>query len=329
MRHVISIEASHARGMGHLYRGMNLARALKDAGDSVAAVINRDARSEEILRREGLDFETVESYASAPGWEKPIIGKHRPDTWINDRLDTDLMHSRAVIAEGITLFAIDDHGEGAALAKCNFLAMDLRPVKKAQNAFYGPEYMILSPSIKRYRRERAFNGLPKILVTLGGSDTYGVTPRVVNALKGVSPGFKLTVIAGPNFRHMEGLLEAIRDIKDAQILREVPDMIAVMDGADLMICGGGVTLFEAAAIGVPCLAIANEPHEVPTINWFSENGFGVSLGFHKERFEETLSLKLERLLDNETILNGMSRKGKSLVDGDGLERVVGVIRGGQ
>lgn len=325
MYHVLSIKASHARGMGHLYRGLNLAGGLKAEGDGVSFVINNDERSMGILKDEGYSFDIVDY--GVTGWEGAIIERRKPATWINDRLDTVDAHAKEVLKKGVALFTFDDHGSGASLAKKNFLAMDLAPVERFPNGLYGPEYMILNPAISAHRKKtREFKGALKVLVTLGGSDTYGVTPRAVSALKGVSE-IEVEIVVGPNFAHSDELTEAASSLGGgARIHRTVPDLIACMSAADLLICGGGVTLFETAALGVPACAIANESHEVSIIGWFERNGFAKDLGFHAGPFEARLKSAVEGLVSDRSRLSRMSEAGKALVDCDGLKRVLKELR---
>lgn len=324
MDHILSIEASHARGMGHLYRGLNLAGALKAEGDGVFFVINNDERSMGILKDEGYSFDIVDY--GATGWEGAIIERHKSASWINDRLDTIEAHAKEVLKKGVALFTFDDHGSGALLAKKNFLAMDLAPVEKFPNGLYGPKHMILNPAISAHReKKRDFKGALKILVTLGGSDTYGVTPRVVSALKGVSE-IEVEIVVGPNFAHFDELTEAA-SLLGAKVYRTVPDLIACISAADLLVCGGGVTLFETAALGVPAVTIANEPHEVPIAGWFEKNGFSIDLGFHTAPFEARLKSAVVGLVSERARLSKMSAAGKALVDCDGLKRVLKELRG--
>ncbi len=323
MDHILAIEASHARGMGHLYRGLNLAGALKAEGDGVFFVINNDERSIGILKDEGHSFDIVD-YGTT-GWEGAIIERRKPATWINDRLDTTEPHSKEVLTKGVALFTFDDHGSGAQFAKKNFLAMDLAPVEKFPNGLYGPKYMILNPAVSAHReKKRDFKGALKVLVTLGGSDTYGVTPRAVSALKGVSD-IEVDIVVGPSFAHSDELTEAA-SLSGAKVKRAVPDLIACMSASDLLVCGGGVTLFETAALGVPAVAIANEPHEVPITGWFERNGFSVDLGFHACPFEARLKSAVVGLVSDRARLAEMSEAGKALVDCKGLERVLKELR---
>lgn len=326
MRFVVSIEASHQRGMGHLFRGIHLAGALRDAGHNTCFVVNRDGHSLAILRENGLEHDVIDSYEGA-GWEEQIIRERTPDWWINDRLDTNEDHARAVIAAGVRLATFDDHGEGASLALHNFLAMDLSPPEIRPNGRYGLEYIILNPLIDEYRqmrKHRASSG--SILVSMGGSDTHGVTGSVVKVLATLNLGAAIHVVAGPNFRHHDELADAVSETDTPPTIHcRVPNLIAMMADADLIVCGGGVTLFEAAALGVPALTVANEPHEVPVAEWFSRQGFSISTGFHRDDFSGTLVQGVARLLDDHDTRLRMGERGMSLVDIGGTGRIISLL----
>jgi len=326
MQFVIAIEASHQRGMGHLFRGMHLAEGLTARGDDVLIVINRDERSEEILRKGHMRTEIIDSYGKGLHWEHNIIRSIKPDWWINDRLDTEMDHSMRIINAGIQLATFDDHGSGACKARCNVLAMDLMPMEKASNGLYGPDYMIMDPLIEKYRLRIVERDSMNVLVTLGGSDTYGVTPRVLAAMMNVPGNFAINVAIGPNFVHDDELIRALEENrKNVTVHRSVPDLLALMSDSDLIVCGGGITLFEAACLGIPAVTIANEPHEVPITEWFENKGYGLYAGFHGEQFEPRISSLLTALLNDKKMRMAMSKKGMGLVDGQGLLRILRML----
>lgn len=328
MRCVISIEASHERGMGHCFRGLHLATALRGKGDDVIFISNNDELSKEILRRAGFSVEVVPSYSDAMDWENEVIRMHQPDWWINDRLGTTAKHAQKIVAAGINLATFDDHGEGAKYARYNFLAMDPCPREENTNALYGAEYMILNPEIEKYRnRIDALRERCTIFVTLGGSDTYGLTPKVVSSLKRAPNDLNIGVAVGPNFRNHAELDVAITGMPPSlRIHRGVSDLIGLMAATDIIICGGGVTLFEAAALGIPALVIANEAHEIHLAQWFERNGFGFYNGFRTDYSESSLLTKLTQLISSKEMLCEMGRIGKQLVDLGGLNRIVNKIK---
>jgi spore coat polysaccharide biosynthesis predicted glycosyltransferase SpsG len=145
----------------------------------------------------------------------------------------------------------------------------------------------------------------------------------VKALAALDPGISIYVITGPNFRHHDELAEAVSEAGIQPTIHcQVPDLIGMMAGADIVVCGGGITLFEAAALGVPVLTVANEPHEVPVVEWFARQGFSINAGFHRDDFSGALSQGAARLLADHDAQQQMGKRGMSLVDTGGTARII-------
>jgi len=254
----LCLEASHARGMGHLFRGLALAQALENQGGQVHFTLNAFAPAEALLRERGRAFTTVDLAAS--GWEADIIRTNGITTWINDRLDTGAAHAQAVAGAGARLVTFDDRGPGAALTDLNVVAFPASDDERldGKRILSGPQALVLDPAIATYRRPRT--ALNSLVVSMGGSDTYGVTVAVARALK--QRGMNATVTLGPGFAHNEALAAVAHD--GLTVKRNVPSLVEEFAGHDLAITAGGLTPCEANAAGLPCIVIATESWEART-----------------------------------------------------------------
>lgn len=323
MRYVICLEASHQRGMGHLFRGLTLAEGLRSQGHAVHVVMNPDPRAMARAQESPFPLTLVDSLDGETDWERAVIAALEPDWWINDRLHTTRRHAERVVQRGIRLASIDDHGTGADLARVVFLPMEPEPAETLENRLYGPAYAVLNPLIAHMRSRSDLGSPARLLITLGGSDTYGVTPRVLEALGRVRSGTEVQVVLGPGFAHERELDEALRGSPSEVTLHRQPaELIPLLAGADLIVCGGGVTLFEAAALGRPTLVVANEPHEEAIAQYLARHEACVPLGHHAERFETRLKQETDRLLGDNASRRAMGARARQLVDGQGLERIL-------
>lgn len=306
----LCIEASHQRGLGHLFRGLVMMRAFQRHGVPCAVFINDDPRAREILEQHGAAYRLAEYDDLASGWEARVIRELGIRLWINDRLDTDLRHARHVKDGGIPLVTFDDGGSGAALADLHVaaLAHDAPAALAGHRVLKGCAYLVLNEEIGQYRRLRA--GADRILVTLGGSDTYGVTIKVVKILKAL--GKRATVVIGPSFAHKEQL-EEVADGGLFEVIGNVPSLMRLFYDYDLAITGGGITPYEANAAGLPCIIVANEQFEIPNGRFLERAGGSVFAGFH-ERLDAAV---FGRQLD----IGAMSEKGMRAVPLDGAENV--------
>lgn len=316
---VFCIESSHQRGMGHLYRSMVLASALIKRDGRVRFLLNDHGPSLAVLRDNGFEAHAVDLTDYATGWERKWIGTGKPPLiWINDRLDTDRRHTRNVKTLPAKLVTFDDRGSGAADADLHIAALaavDDANCLKGQNVLHGIKYLMLNSEIEQFRRRRTVRD--SVLVTLGGSDTYGVTPRVVSLL--AKHNINSTILLGPSFAH-DSELQAVLALAAPGLFvtaRGVPSMAAEMVRHDLAITGGGMTPFEANAAGLPCIVIANELFEIPVGQYLQRLGGCIFAGHHQSLDESKLRCDVP--------LHEMSTKGMAAIDLNGVSRVVAAI----
>lgn len=297
--------------MGHLYRALNLADGLRERGLPLLFLLNAHEPSVRLLAERGYAHEIVPLHDS--GWEQEIIERRGIRLWINDRLNTDAAHAGLVRSAGVPLVTFDDRGTGAALSDLNVAALIFDGIGdlKGARVLQGPDYLILNPEIARFQRLRTSMGA--LLVTLGGSDTYGVTVSVVRHLAAIGKG--ATVIVGPAFTHREALARVLTPAFELKC--GVPSLIAEFAAHDLAITGGGVTPFEAAASGLPCIVIANEHFEVLVGRALAELGGAVFAGHHETVDWTPFSAALP--------IEAMSRAGLERIGLAGRQRILDAI----
>jgi spore coat polysaccharide biosynthesis predicted glycosyltransferase SpsG len=314
----VCIESSHARGLGHLYRSLTLADAMRAGGLTLRFLMNDHASSVELVRNRGYGVDVVDLANETGGWEEAWVAYH-PEVrvWINDRLDTTAGHAERVKAAGLRLVTFDDRGGGATLADLHIaaLAFDDAHVLAGHKVLHGVDYLILDPDLGRRRRLRT--RVESVLVTLGGSDTWGVTPRVMQWL--MERRRPATVVLGPAFAHDEEVARLMREAHSSllTVRRGVSSLADEMDRHDLAITGGGMSPFQANASGLPCIIVANEVFEVPVGRALARLGGAVFAGHHSEMvlpLLEDLSVPV------------MSRAGIEAIDLKGSARVIESMR---
>lgn len=286
----LCVEGSHQKGMGHVFRALSLASALRLLGADCLFAVNDDEKSLEIVKSAGIPWEVADLSDRDTGWETELIRRRGVRVWVNDRLDTSELHAARIKELHIGLATFDDLGSGAGYADLHIAA--LPAVFKnhrlaGRRVLAGTDYLVLNPEITQYRRER--DRIERIVVTLGGSDTYGMTVAAVKLLQG--SGAALTAVLGPNFRHRRELDAAAGHgfvIKEA-----VPSLIRELAGHDLAVTGGGITPFEASALGLPCIVVANELHEIANAEYLEQLGCSVFAGHHEQLRREKFSLDLD------------------------------------
>jgi len=310
----LCVESSHARGMGHLYRSMRFAQFLDKQSIPTIFFINDHAPSLILLKEYGFYYQIVTLLERGINWEREMIAKHGITTWVNDRLDTNVEHAGKVKREGIKLITFDDRGKGAALADLQIagLLFGDRYTVQGKKILTGSNYLILNEEIDNYRHIRT--ELNRVVVSMGGSDTYNVTTRVVNILKAFS--YKVTVIVGPGFEHLKPLQTILP--KRFELKKWVPSLIQEFSMHDMAITGGGVTPFEACASGLPCIVIANERFEIDNAKFLERKGLCRFAGYYTDIDENIFNSSLD--------IQSMSKRGLEGFDTRGAERIFREIR---
>lgn len=308
----LCIESSPKRGMGHFYRALNLINFFNRVREQAVILINQDHVSLRILDEKRISYVVVDYTDIISNWERIIIDKYKIDLWLFDKFETQREQAEHVKNENVILAAIDDCGEGAELVDLHFCSMLFQNLK-GRHIYFGKDYLVLNPEIIQYRRQRKEK--KKILITMGGSDTYGVTVKIVRILK--NQGYGADVIIGPNFLHKD-LLQ--REIDSRFVVYDtVPSLIAQFYEYDLAVTGGGVTCFEANASGLPCIIIANELHEIEIGKYLSRYHGAVFAGYHEDISEESIQIESMNIKE-------MSAAALKAIPLNGVENIYKVIQ---
>lgn len=313
--YLICIESSKKRGMGHLFRALLYTSYLKKEGIPFLIVINNDSRSIEVLKKQGLPY-VVADYEDETDWETAVIREYGVKVWLEDKFETTEEMAKHIAANDNVLFCmVDEFGDSAGYADIHFGGMLylIGGTINGKKAYCGSEYVVLNPEIDRYKRTR--NNISNIIVTLGGSDPFGVTVDVVKELSNTD--YNVEVVIGPNFDYRKELDEANK--KRYLIKQNLPSMIEEFSRFDFAITGGGVTCCEANASGLPCMVIANAPHEIHTGKYIEKQGGGIYAGNY-DNWDRSRILAIQ-----EINIAQMSRKGMELFDTGALRRMFTVI----
>ncbi len=307
----ICLESSHSKGMGHLFRMLNFTKCLDSKKEKYIFLINDNKKTKDILEKENLKFEVINLKDFYSDWETNLIKKYDIKYWINDRLDTDIRHSENVKKNNIKLITFDDLGRGSGLSDINVCGLFFNKIGlEGKKVLKGTDYLILNNEIDKYKKERT--NINNILVTLGGSDTYGVTIKILKLLKKYN--IKATIHIGPSFIHKKELeLELTRNYK---VISYIPSLIEEFSKYDLAITGGGITPFEANASGLTCLIVANELFEIPNAEFLDSINSSKFIGYYK-KIDESIFSNL-----NDLDIRYMGQNGMKSLNTKAVEKII-------
>lgn len=309
-------KGGHAQGMGDVTSSLALALKFRNRGFKAQFIINNDRKSKELIAANGFGYSVAENTNDLTR----CLKERSFDVVILNQLNTAVGQARTLKAHSKLLVTIEDTGKSAAVADLRFNV--LYPIEGALTDF---KYIPLNEFFqKKHRIKRSISRRVKnIIITQGGSDTYGFTPKIVRALYDIPSPVTVSVIIGPNFQHEIALRKTLRNApREFTVLRGLTDLTGVMVRADVAVSAGGNTLFELACLGVPSIVLCGERFEVITANRLQKIRFGINLGFGRTVSEKNIFQAVSGLMNDFQRRRVMAAAGRVLVDGQGIKRII-------
>ncbi|MBL8136903.1 MAG: hypothetical protein JNL48_09795 [Acidobacteria bacterium] len=307
---VFRIAAGPRLGFGHLVRCRALARAL---GVVPRVSIRGTAATRRAAARLG---------ARVLDGGPRLLGRERPHLLVVD--DPSAIEARRWVSaarrRGIPVASIHDAGLARVRAD---LVID-GSVRTAPSAdatrLFGPRYAVIDPRLSASgTRRRAVAG--RVVVAVGGgAHVFSLVPAVVAALARRVPGLDIRVAAGFTPRPLRPALPAGRWLAPGQLGR-------AMSNAHLAIVAGGITAYEACALGVPAVAVSVVPAQQPTVRALARRGAAVDGGpLGTAAAASRVAGHTSRLLASPAAQRRLAANGRCLVDGRGAARVAVALR---
>lgn len=310
-------KGNHKQGMGDVMGSIAVAEEFRTRGLFPSFMVDNDEEALKAVQKAGFPAKGVACGCENSAWDKEYF-----DIVIVNQLDTPLQQLTVIRDHCRCLVTIDDTGD----ASRRLADLRINPLYYDQCAHCDPCYIPLHPFFQNAHEESRTirERVGRILVTLGGSDTYGLTPQILDALSGYQPDVEIAVIIGPAFKHDKelGTVLSNKGGRFDTLLRslDIEAMCKWMQWADLAVCAAGNTLFEMACCGTPVIVVCGESFEEETAFRIEKSGFGKVVPFNTR-----LDITKFRALINEfhdcAVRERHSQTGKRLVDGMGIKRI--------
>lgn len=317
---IINVDGDNQIGLGHVYRAMNLAKALKKNKINVYFLTKSNILSK-FVPKHNIIFVT-----KTLSLEK-IMLKIKPNAIVIDKLQEQSKTIKLLKRFG-KIIAIDYIGKNKFLIDVGINM--LYPISgiKNKNSYSGLEYSILNQKFQNERPIKINKIVKRLLIIQGGSDTPCFTPRILDALNELDYNISISVVIGPAFKCWNRLNKAEQNSKKShKIFHNVKNIHSLMKIHDIAITGGGMTLLEFCRLGIPSIVICGARFENETARMLEKNGFGVNLGFNHSLPKRKLISVVKNLIADYKVRQKMNRIGPRLVDGNGAYRTAKIIEG--
>ena len=193
----------------------------------------------------------------------------------------------------------------------------------------GLEYALVRDQFTRRRteakelRDRTHEAR-RVLMSFGGTDAFGLTPRILAALLARDPPFVIDVVTGAKpGAELSSLVG--RHAKRMTLRHAVEDMGSLMLVADLAVGLAGTSGSERCTLGLPSALFVPLEHYREISARFAKAGASEIVG--NEVFDDADAIaKILALAANKARLARMAAAAFSLCDGLGPSRTAGVMR---
>ncbi len=328
-RILFRVDGSRVRGMGHVYRSLAVAEALREGSRAEIAFLMSADHAEGIatVSKSGYPVRVFKS----GGLEVLIdsIQDFAPSVVINDLPLVEETYLRSLARLGtVTINLVDTLDDLERVSRdAQFVISVMNEDRETPEGFYGgPAFAILRRHFQG--RERPFREKPaKVLLTFGGADPQALTLKVAKALAPLTREVEVLSVAGPAFPHTH-VFEALQRTlgQNLPLVKGVDMQMAdLMLDADLVLCSGGMSVYEIAALGTPGVVLAQNAREDRRMREFSRFGTIEYLGLGVDVDETTILDAVRQILNDPGKRREMSGRGRALVDGYGAARAAEIV----
>lgn len=292
-------------GFGHVMRCAALARALLDNGHPLVWLSRTPQAIPEALAAR-IEVRSLPLDGDEAGTLIARLTDAGATGLIGDWQTTDPELCRQLRRSGLWLALIGNHlgdAEADLLIRQRF---GPAPAVDTVATCDGSDHILLAPDYADLLPRPIKPQVHRLLVSLGGSETP-LLNNVIQAIDGLPAlrGVEIEVrraLPRPASMPEAGLLDAIR-------------------ATDIAILAAGTTLHEAAATGLPAIALPIAPNQIERARQFQSLGLGLTLAPADDEFAPRLRQTLTELLGAPALRQQLSLAGQRSVDGRGAGRV--------
>ena len=322
---LIHCNADLERGMGHLMRALCLAEEASSRGWSVDIAGRFGDRAVEHVDELFPGQSLIQLDASEPRRDlQRLLSERSVDVLHIDSYDTALdgFFPGAALTSNMQdgqfgRRPADLHVDGNLDAELRYV-----PSGQADLALLGASVVQIRKTMRaishRVRPEAELR--KRVLVVLGGTDPFDVTPQIVEGLLQL-PNVSLTVICRPEVQ--PALRRSLGDSAGrVNILSFTSDLPRLADSMDAVVTAAGTSVWDFAAAGIPMGIVAVTENQLPGYRSCEAHGIGFPLGTPPYGDIPNRLEAFADFLDDTARLSESAELGRTLIDGRGAWRVV-------
>jgi len=320
MKIAFRVDGSKALGMGHVNRCKIIAKNLKKLKVS-CIFLTQFTQVYENLLSEGFTVFFI-SKKNETQQVNEILRKEHCSKFVIDSKRKSIGKLIANLNKKIKIIMIDNtyYSNYADLA----IFSSLKDPKKQypKNSVVGAQYVLHGIKIPPKPVRKKNNS---ILISMGSSDKYNITQKIITSFLKNNTLFDLTIVLGKYNENEQQLLKIINNDKRFHILKNSTSLVSLMSKTTMGIVTFGITVYESAICCLPLFVISHSNENEDSAKLVAKYGWISYVGkYDKINYDKVIKNVLN-LMDNKKELKNM-KQACLQIDGLGPLRVAKSIK---
>ena len=330
-------DGSREMGMGHVMRLLSIADHLRRQNEFnwvMRFFVGSDhLEGAQLITQRGFDVDVVRQ-DDISHWGKRIEA-FRPLVIVNDLPFVLAQYADQLCdlpAQSITLVdSVADIEPGTSRLKTVISLLDEDLSLPYDSYHHGPAFAAFHPSViarlESPTRKRKQPEQLAVLIAYGTGDPTGLTQPSLAALAEIQEHLRQVTVAVSRDQQDALFWETIRRFHCLAEVIDTPSnrLGELLAQSDLALVSGGITAYEASALGVPAIVLCHNQRELMRMQKFERIGSILLLGMGADVTQAQLIRVLRRVATDAALRERMSIAGQQISDGRGIERVSQVI----
>lgn len=307
---LILTEAGKNIGLGHFTRCTAIKNCLEDYSYEVDLIVNYDATKTTNIGFENVNWLNIKPEFFANKYNIIIVDSYLvSQPWL-----LGLRNKQTIVVH------IDDYNRinypVDLIINPNVFAESLDYSNQTANCIGGANYIILRKPFRIEKKKSNYNGKPRLLITLGGSDYRELMPRLIDWSTEIDL-FKISIIVP------EGIKISSKEIRVLPLL-DAQLMANEIIESEVIISACGQTLHEIASINRSTIGIGIDIDQIENHKFYnSKNFIKHNLWWDQDDLEEKVKNELVRYANPLNRQKNFKRNFK--LNKNGLKNVINEI----
>lgn len=282
----IYVNGNNKRGIGHIYRALEIADEFFIKPDIYYDVNQTDVK---VFGKTTHTLKPIDGIAEL----YEICKRENYTVFVNDILTTsiDYMIGLRSVLPNAKIINFEDDGEGAQKADLVFNA--LYHDAEVPQMYAGEKFYICGKTFTFYEPIKIKEKVERVFIAFGGADPQNYSDRLLNIVcKPEYKDYHFIVVLGRAKYNVDQLLE-FNKYDNIEVLYDVHNMPELMTSCDIAYTSRGRTGYELCLLGIPSIAMAQNHREEKHGFVCNENGFNyIGLNPDDEIIEANLKMYL-------------------------------------